>query len=252
MMKDERRQRLLDQYEDAALQLLMDEYAEAEGERLLKEFEEAERRGEVEDIPEELDQKCRQIIHRSFAAKRRKDKVTSIGKMLGKVAVIVFLLTGFSTTVVLSVEAFRIPILNYLIKHEVRFSTLLFIGDNEEPKEDPWESIDVEDCVPKEFWLEYKRNNPNGGFSYVFMNEESDCITIEITPSTGMINYDTENTQQKPTKVNGHEAVLVLGDGYRIIWMNAEESYVVDVTAEGLLEDEFWKIVYRLAEINGG
>ena len=248
MMKDERRQRLLDQYEDAALQLLMDEYAEAEGERLLKEFEEAERRGEVEDIPEELDQKCRQIIHSSFAAKRRKDRATRIGKMLGKVAVVVLLLTGFSTTLVLSVEAFRIPILNYLIKHDIRFSTLLFLDDSKDPKEDPLESIDVEDCVPKDFQLEHKKSNPNGGFSYVFLNEECDCITIEITPSTGMINYDAENTQQKPTKVNGHEAVLVYGDGYRIIWMNADGNYVVDVTAEGLLEDEFWKIVYRLAK----
>lgn len=247
MMKDERRQRLLDQYEDAALQLLMDEYAEVEGEALLKEFEEAERRGEVEDIPEELDQKCRQIIHRSFAAKRRKDRFASVGKMLGKVAIVVFLLTGFSTTVVLSVEAFRIPILNYLIKHEVRFSSLLFIGEEEEPKEDPLESINVEDCVPGDYMLRSKIENSDGSISYFFESDDKN-LSILINPSAGMLNYDAENAIQTPVKVNEWEAIFITGEGYRVIWLNAEYNLAFDVTMNGVSETDFWKIVYRLAK----
>ena len=247
MMKDERRQRLLDQYEDAALQLLMDEYAEAEGERLLKEFEEAEKRGEVEDIPEELDQKCRQIIHRSFAAKRRKDRATRIGKMLGKVAVVVLLLTGFSTTLVLSVEAFRIPILNYLIKHEVRFSSLLFLDEEEELQENPLESIDVEDCVPDEYVLVDKVINGDGGAFYLFKNENKEYISVQITPSLGMINYDAEDAQQTPVEVNDNQAFLIVGDVLRIIWFDPENNLVFDITANGLSENDFWKMVYRIA-----
>lgn len=247
MMKDERRQRLLDQYEDAALQLLMDEYAEAEGERLLKEFEEAERRGEVEDIPEELDQKCRQIIHRSFAAKKRKDSATRIGKILGKVAVVVLLLTGFSTTLVLSVEAFRIPILNYLIKHEVRFSSLLFLDEEEELQENPLESIDVEDCVPDEYVLVDKVINGDGGAFYLFKNENKEYISVQITPSLGMINYDAEDAQQIPVEVNDNQAILIVGDVLRIIWFDPENNLVFDITANGLSENDFWKMVYRIA-----
>lgn len=247
MMKDERRQRLLDQYEDAALQLLMDEYAEAEGERLLKEFEEAERRGEVEDIPEELDQKCRQIIHRSFAAKKRKDRATRIGKILGKVAVVVLLLTGFSTTLVLSVEAFRIPILNYLIKHEVRFSSLLFLDEEEELQENPLESIDVEDCVPDEYVLVDKVINGDGGAFYLFKNENKEYISVQITPSLGMINYDAEDAQQIPVEVNDNQAILIVGDVLRIIWFDPENNLVFDITANGLSENDFWKMVYRIA-----
>lgn len=247
MMKDERRQRLLDQYEDAALQLLMDEYAEAEGERLLKEFEEADRRGEVEDIPEELDQKCRQIIHRSFTAKKRKDRAASIGKMLGKVAVVVLLLTGFSTTLVLSVEAFRIPILNYLIKHEVRFSSLLFLDEEEELQENPLESIDVEDCVPDEYVLVDKVINGDGGAFYLFKNENKEYISVQITPSLGMINYDAEDAQQIPVEVNDNQAILIVGDVLRIIWFDPENNLVFDITANGLSENDFWKMVYRIA-----
>lgn len=249
MMKDERRQRLLDQYEDAALQLLMDEYAEAEGERLLKEFEEAERRGEVEDIPEELDQKCRQIIHRSFAAKRRKDKVTSIGKMLGKVAVIVFLLTGFSTTVVLSVEAFRVPVLNYLIKNNIRFTSLLFSDKEEEVEENPYDEVAIDDFIPSEYRLIKKNVEQKGISSFVYENTDSKIISLQITPSDGMLNYDTENANTVPMKINGHEAIYIEKEGNRIIWFDAERSLIFDLYSNGLNKSEFWEIAYGLAEV---
>lgn len=247
-MNDERRQRLLDQYEDAALQLLMDEYAEAEGEQLLKEFQEAEKRGEVEDIPEKLDQKCKQIIHRSFAAKRRKDRASSFAKMLGKVAVVALLLTGFSTTVVLSVEAFRIPILNYLIKHDIRFSSLLFTDEDEPEGVHPLEDIDVEDCVPKDFTLQNETFDSDGTSYYYFRDNFDNYISILLSPSTGMLNYDAEDAKQIPMKVNDHEAILITGEVLRVIWLDAERNYVFDVSARGLNETEFWKVVYRIAE----
>lgn len=247
-MNDERRQRLLDQYEDAALRLLMDEYGEVEGERLLREFEEAEKRGEVENIPEELDQKCKQIIHRSFATKRRRDRFLLASKALGKVAVFALLLTGFCMTVVLSVEAFRIPVLNYLIKHDVRFSTLLFLGEEENKDMDPLENIDVEDCVPEDYILVYRKDDPDGASTYIFSNDNQSLITINMAPSVGMFNYDAEDAQQEPTKVNDYDAILISGEGYRVMWLNPESNYVFDVTADGLLESEFWKVVYRLAK----
>lgn len=248
MMKDERRQRLLDQYEDATLQLLMDEYAEAEGERLLKEFEEAERRGEVEDIPEELDQKCRQIIHRSFTAKKRKDRAASIGKMLGKVAVVVLLLTGFSTTIVLSVEAFRIPILNYLIKHDTRFSSLLFTDEDENEGVHPLEDIEIKDCVPKDFTLYNHTFDDDGTSHFYYKDSSSNYISILVSPSTGMLNYDAEDLNQLPMQVNDHEAIFISGEILRIIWLDAERNCVFDVSTKGLPENEFWKVVYRIAK----
>lgn len=38
-MANERKEKILDEYEDATLKLLMDEYAEADGERLWREFQ---------------------------------------------------------------------------------------------------------------------------------------------------------------------------------------------------------------------
>jgi hypothetical protein len=51
-----------EQYEEIVLALLLNEHAEQQGEELLLEFEEACARGEVPEVPFELDQKCRQLI----------------------------------------------------------------------------------------------------------------------------------------------------------------------------------------------
>lgn len=70
-MSDQRKQQLVEQYEDLALSMLMEDYAQAEGERLLREFEEAERNGGLPEMPEELDRKCRNLIETSFAKQAR-------------------------------------------------------------------------------------------------------------------------------------------------------------------------------------
>lgn len=250
-MSDERRQRLLDQYEDAALQLLMDEYAEAEGAQLMKEFEAAEQRGEVEDIPEELDLKCKQIIHKSFAENRRKQNLSIAAKALGKVAVLLLMLTGLSTTIVLSVEAFRIPVLNYLISQDVRFSTLLFMdeSDNAALAETLWDKITIEDCMPLDYSLICHQAHSDGASTFIFSNESNNLITVNIDPSEGMFNYDAENAQQELIKINNFDAIFVSGENYRVIWFNAESKYLFDVTADNLSEIDFWKLVYRLAEL---
>lgn len=247
-MSDERRQRLLDQYEDAALQLLMDEYAEAEGKLLLEEFEAAEKRGEVGEIPEELDQKCKQIIHKSLTTKRNKDRLFAAGRLLSKVAVFLFVLTGLSATLVLSVEAFRIPILNYILNQEDRFSTMIFMSEREPINKSHWKNIDIEDCLPNGFNLDIKKETPDGGYLYSFINETGSTILIQITQAYGMINFDTENTAQISLEINGYEAILIDEAGFRILWLDPERDYVFDVSAIGLSEIEFWKVVYRLTE----
>lgn len=53
--------------EDAILTRLMAEYAEQEGARLWREFEEAQSRGEVPQMPERTDRKCRRRIEAEFS-----------------------------------------------------------------------------------------------------------------------------------------------------------------------------------------
>lgn len=123
-MSENKKLELLDQYDDVTFALLMDEYAEEEGARLRKEFEEAQAAGEVSDTSDALDEKCLQMIHRDFAKKRGKDNVRKFIRMTSKVAVAVMVFLGIVTTTVMSVDALRIPMFNFIIEYFDGFAAI--------------------------------------------------------------------------------------------------------------------------------
>ena len=85
-MSTEKKEDLIEQYEDAAFALMMSNYAEQEGNRLLQEFEEAKARGEVPAVPEELDKKCRKLIHKAYQTERVKARIKKAFYFSGKTA----------------------------------------------------------------------------------------------------------------------------------------------------------------------
>ena len=93
-MNEQKKQKLLEQYDDAAFALLMDEYAETEGARLMAEFEGAQAAGQVPEMPQALDEQCRRMIRRDRAKKRGKQAVRSFRKVAVKAAVAVLVFIG--------------------------------------------------------------------------------------------------------------------------------------------------------------
>ena len=129
-MNEQKKQKLLEQYDDAAFALLMDEYAEEEGARLMAEFEAAQAAGQVPEMPQELDEQCRRMIRRDRAKKRGIRAARSFRKVAVKVAVAVLVFIGLITTVVMSVDALRVPILNYITELQNRYTSVQFIDSS--------------------------------------------------------------------------------------------------------------------------
>lgn len=67
-----KRETLIEQYDDAVFALLMDEYAENSGAELLRQYQEALDTGLVPEIPEELDRRCTEAIDTEFRSRRWK------------------------------------------------------------------------------------------------------------------------------------------------------------------------------------
>ena len=107
---------LMDQFDDAAFALMMDEYAEAEGERLRAEFEEAMRSGTAPACPPELDEKCRKQIKRHFGKQRRSAYAGLTRRVAGRAAACLLIALGISATLIMSVEALRVPFWKFLMK----------------------------------------------------------------------------------------------------------------------------------------
>ena len=248
-MNDEHRQQLLDQYEEAALTLLMDEYAEADGVRLWKEFENAQRNGEVPEIPAELDAHCQKLIQNSLAHKNSKDKFHKVVRILGKVAVSVLVFLGLATTAVLSVDALRVPVLNFFLHHSEKFSSVTF----HEPNEYEEIQCDVinkakEVPLPDGYVLSQQVIGNDGSIKILYENNSEHIIALNVTPSIGQISIDTEAVNQIELKIYDFDAIFIEKDGYRVIWFDVENNFTYSLYADNLESDYFWKLVYRIAE----
>lgn len=248
-MEDKHRQQLLKEYEEAALKLWMDEYAELEGERLWKEYQEAEENGEVPEIPEELDKKCKQLIHSSLKKKKRKQAFAQFMRSASRIAACLCIILVCSSAVVLSVEAFRIPVINFFLRLENRYTSLSFsdpIVDAESLADELKQVSGV--AIPSGYKL-FKQDVYESGRIFLFyLNENNENISILVNPADGSFNYDTENATQTEMELCGHEAFFVEKEGFRVIWLNAEENVIYELFADGLDINSFWKLAFLLAE----
>lgn len=248
-MNDQHRQQLVRQYEEIALTLLMDDYASEEGAKLLKEFEVAEKNGELPEFPDDLDEKCRKLIDKSFAKRERNNLLTRIGKAALKAAVYVLVFFGLSTVTVLSVEALRVPVLNFFIQHTDAYTSL----SADEDRVETLGHLDavkhrLSSLVPEGYQLAVEDVTPDGLTSLYYMDAHENLITLLISPSYGQQNIDTEDASVKELDLNGCQAIFVEKDGYRLVWADPETQIFYDLYASGLDSSSFWELVYALVE----
>lgn len=247
-MSDERRKDLIDEYEEAALKLLLDEYAEVDGERLMQEYEEAEKNGQVEDVPEDLDKKCRHIIQESFAKKAREKQIKKSIRVLGRVAVLVLVLMGIAATTVLSVDALRVPVLNYFLQHSTRYSSITLNAQNETDYaniENIKECLSY--CVPEQYELTSENISNHNTMEFLYQDRDKHTISLMVAFESGQVSIDDENVEMESVTLNGKEAFFVDKDGLQLIWSDAEKNMSYNLYADALDQDVFWKIAYALA-----
>lgn len=246
-MDNKHRQELLEQYEEAAMMLLMDEYAEADGARLLYQFEEAEKNGQVPEIPADLDEKCRKLIQDSFAKQERKNRLLQLGKAAGRVAVYVLVLLGLTTSVVLSVDAIRVPVLNFFMEQTERYSTVSFDKTipTISPEENPL-SEQIKAWLSDDYSLVVEEYN-NGETFLVYQNRTNQIISFSVANSVGQQVIDTEDATQEEMTLNNYPAILIKKDGYRLIWSDEKTDLVFDLYANGLELDTFIKLAHRIS-----
>lgn len=244
-MSENKKLELLDQYDDVTFALLMDEYAEEEGARLRKEFEEAQAAGEVSDTSDALDEKCLQMIHRNFAKKRGKENVRKIIRMTSKVAVAVMVFLGVMTMTVMSVDAFRNPVLNYLLELQNKYTSIQFTDDIEPSFPD---NMVFTTHIPVGY-KEIARENTGGGFYHcIYQNDEGYIIKYSTKPANGEFRFDTENAETEAKTIHIYEGFIVYKDGIQVIWLDADNDLVHSLYATKIDESLLINIATLIAE----
>lgn len=237
-MSENKKLELLDQYDDVTFALLMDEYAEEEGARLRKEFEEAQAAGEVSDTSDALDEKCLQMIHRDFAKKRGKDNVRKIIRMTSKVAVAVMVFLGVAATTIMSVDALRIPVFNFIIEQFEDYSAF----NNSDNYDVPTVSDPLSLLLPDDYTQIYQYISSDGFISSTYGTSDGCIVDFSTYPNESSGIIDSENKESSQISILGISVQLYVGEDFRAIWQDLDGNTVYCVRASGLDNDTFLQL----------
>ena len=246
-MNEQKKQKLLEQYDDAAFALLMDEYAETEGARLMAEFEAAQAAGQVPDIPIELDEQCRRMIRRDRAKKRGIRAARSFRKIAVKAAVAVLVFIGLMTTVVMSVDALRIPVFNYLLEHFDASSKITFTDQSSDANHDLVDDY-LATLLPEKYnHLAY--DNTDGLVYSVYKDDTGHVVMLDMEATSGEYYFDTEDAECREIILEGFDAYFIIKDSrLQMIWIDPELHIMYHLTATEFTEEEFFELCSSLAQ----
>ena len=248
-MNEQKKQKLLEQYDDAAFALLMDEYAETEGARLMAEFEAAQAAGQVPQMPQELDEQCRRMIRRDRAKKRGIRAARSFRKVAVKAAVAVLVFIGLITTVVMSVDALRVPVLNFIVEQYEKYSSLQLNNDAQNTDSNITNEY-LLGMLPDDYYMISKTDTPMVKIT-MYENDIGDLVQFCITQTDGGYNIDTEDAIVSEIVLGDYKAILLEEDGYQAIWYDSVNSIVYNFRATGFTKETFLNLCKQLAELYG-
>ena len=248
---DERRNQVETDFEDAVLALLMDWSAESDGEQLWDAFYSTE-----QQIPPDLDVRCRNQIQKYTKRSRRHARLVRCLKTSRQVAACLAIILLLTISLITSVEALRVPVLNFFLKHSPRATTILF---QQPPQECPLEELTgILKCyVPKGYTLELEQINRDEYYSppvvtsvfLAFQDPDDNLLTIHVCPAKGTWNVDTENASVKEMILEGQQAVLIeKPPEISVLWLNKTQGLFYSVTASNMEKSAFMEYVTVLAQ----
>lgn len=224
---------------DASVALFMQYYCAAVSEDIHKEI--LEMQAEEKVFPETLDTRCRATIKKQNALSKRRKCFKSVVKGLRYVAVFAVVLLALSSVLFVSVEAIRVPIINYYISLNGKY---LEIGSSDNLEDGPTTGINWEDplaeFVPKEYVLSVRDDTSPGSLVAIYRNAQDGNIFFAVDPLSDSKQIDTENAQiVRKIQFYGSEGVLVVkNDLVTFAWGCEEQGKMFSITSTSLNEAE--------------
>lgn len=239
---------IYEQYVDATIAVFMEEYSDAETEYLLKKCKEEPLN---EEFPEELDIKCKELIRKSFAKKKRQKALKASKRILQRVAVFVLVLTSAFSVLFLAVEAVRTPIINFYLENFPDYSKITVNNENSSNKEATYSqnpnksavisSELIQPLIPKTYELELESLDSENQGTIVFRDENKGSdISIEIKHYSYNLNIDTEDCSVYEEQViNGCNAVYIEKRTRKsVVWIASSKEQIFSIVADDLRKEE--------------
>lgn len=221
--------------EDAAAFVIMEQYAKALNAGINKQMEDCAE----EDFPEELDKRCRALIAQASRKAQNKKRRKSALRVLRSAAVVALVMLSLCSVLFVSVDAFRIPVLNFFTEKTERYWQLRGNANkdtipNKFNPENPLEGI-----IPDSFILNTISGEWSEGYLSVNYSDEGDAtISFIAFPAHGQTHIDTQGATAVSYKVLDYDAVKSVEDQFvRITWLDADKSLIFTICTTNVAED---------------
>lgn len=213
-----------DKIEDATLAAFMEQYGialDAGIDGLIEECAD-------DEFPSGLDKRLKDLIEKECTKERKKAHLKTFRKLIRSAAAVLVLLLCACSVLFMSVEAFRVPIINIFAENTNKYWEFSANPDyqynvNTFNPEDPLEGI-----VPGDLSLV----SLDGAWderclSALYSDNEKTSVLFSVFPSTGTTQIDTEDATAEIIDVMGYDATLSSEeDRIRIGWFEENNSCV--------------------------
>lgn len=233
--------------EDAAVSVFMEQYAKALDTGIDKKIDEC-----AEDVfPPELEKRCRALIQQEYAKERSRKRRKSALRVLRSAAVVAVALLSLCSVLFMTVEAFRLPVMNFFFQKTDRYwqisgqENVDVIPEVFNP-EDPLGEI-----IPDDFVLSSIDGSWEKGILNVdYNNGDVATIIFAVTPYVNNAQIDTEEALAVPYKVLEHDAIKAVEEEFvRITWLDEENSKIFTIYAISVAEEMIEIYAESVAEL---
>lgn len=228
----------------------MEHYAAALTESIQCEIEAAQNA----PFPESLDTRCQTLIKRECAKQRRKAFWKGTRKTLRYAAGVAITLLSLSSVLFMTVEAFRLPIINFFIEQNDGFWSITGqektsqIGEDFDPR-----SVNENDplagLIPEEYELIDARDNGDRGTVAIYQNSVGDNIRFSVLPYNASVQVDAEDAEFSEKKqILDHDGVFVIKDGTsQIAWVDQAAAKMYWIYSDVMTEAEIVTLAEEIA-----
>lgn len=236
-------QDVYDRYVDATVALFMEYYCATLSEDIHQQFDDMQTNEST--FPDALDIRCRTAIKKEYAMRKRKQHIKSLLKGLRYVASFAIVLLALASILFVSVEAIRVPIINYYISQNDQY---LEFTSRQSDEAGSIENINAEGplagILPEEYELISLDNILPTRITAIYKNSNGDCLYFSIDTSATILRVDSENTQTvKAINICGCDGILVTKDGTTTItWGYESDEKTFMLASSELTETELVKL----------
>lgn len=235
---------------DACVALFMEYYCVALSENIRKELDVIQI--ETSDFPNELDMRCRTAIKKEYALRKRKKCIQSFAKGLRYVAGVCVVLLALGSVLFMSVEAIRVPIINYYISFNEKY---LEIGPLSSINTNSTNTINWNDplkgIIPTEYALTTHDKDSIGNIIAIYKNENGDSVYFSTSPINSTKRIDTEDAETiEQWEYLDRNIILVIKENIvTVTWKDEKIGKTLTVMVSALRKTEVIDITKKIISL---